>query len=283
MPYRLVLLSALLFAGTLAQAQQPAANGNTITLDAVVTPRSGVPVPNLQQGDFTLLDNKATRSLTSLKAFTAKQEPAEVVLVVDAVNTTFQNVAFERDQIDRFLRANGGHLAHPTALTIFTDTAQPGTRDEETLDVLGSWAATTDTLPAARATSRTVDDRPEGPDRAVGGGLGQARSGGGDVQHGLAQQRDRLQATLDRRRLVGDHQLVGRGALSEGLEVFLHVVLCPEGRVREHLVHMRGGPGGEQLVGLVVGHVEVADAELAPVEADGSSASDAVQLLLSGG
>jgi hypothetical protein len=37
-------------------------------------------------------------------------------------------------------------------LTIFTYTAEPGTRDEETLNLLGSWAATTDTLPASKAT-----------------------------------------------------------------------------------------------------------------------------------
>jgi hypothetical protein len=31
-------------------------------------------------------------------------------------------------------------------LTVFTDTAAPGSRDAETLRLLGSWAATADTL-----------------------------------------------------------------------------------------------------------------------------------------
>lgn len=111
-----ILFPALLFATALLHAQQP------ITLDAVVIPKSGQPIPNLQQGDFTLLDNKAPRPLTSFKALTAKQAPAEVIIVVDAVNTSYQNVAFERDQINKFLRAREGQLEFPTALAIFTDT-----------------------------------------------------------------------------------------------------------------------------------------------------------------
>jgi hypothetical protein len=43
-------------------------------------------------------------------------------------------------------------LAADPGLTIFTYTAEPGSRDEETLNLLGGWAATTDTLPANQAT-----------------------------------------------------------------------------------------------------------------------------------
>jgi hypothetical protein len=45
-----------------------------------------------------------------------------------------------------------GELSLSSQLTIFAYTAEPGSRDEETLQLLGSWAATPDTHPAAKAT-----------------------------------------------------------------------------------------------------------------------------------
>jgi VWFA-related protein len=93
-----------------------------IYLDVVVTPKSGPPVAGLQQQDFTLFDNKTARPITSFKALGGPQAPVEVVLLVDAVNTDYQTVAYEREQIELFLKANDGHLAHPVSLAIFTDT-----------------------------------------------------------------------------------------------------------------------------------------------------------------
>lgn len=92
-----------------------------ITLDVVVTPKSGQPVTGLQQQDFTLLDNKAAQPIISFQAIDGRQAPIEVILVVDAVNTGQQNVAYEREQIEKFLRADGGHLAYPTTLAVFGD------------------------------------------------------------------------------------------------------------------------------------------------------------------
>jgi len=43
------------------------------------------------------------------------------VLVLDDVNTGFANVAYERSEIDKFLRTDGGQLAHPMALAFLTD------------------------------------------------------------------------------------------------------------------------------------------------------------------
>lgn len=93
-----------------------------IVLDVVVTPKSGPPVSGLQRQDFTLLDNKVPQTIASFEAFDARQAPIDVILVIDAVNTSYQNLGYERSQIDRFLRADGGSLAHPTALAILSDT-----------------------------------------------------------------------------------------------------------------------------------------------------------------
>lgn len=113
----LFLFAALLYAcAASAQQQKP------LTLDVVVTAKSGLPVSDLQQQDFTLLDNKARQAVTSFQAVDGRHAPIEVVLVVDAVNTAYQNVAYEREQIDRYLRGDGGKLAHPTAFAVLTDT-----------------------------------------------------------------------------------------------------------------------------------------------------------------
>jgi VWFA-related protein len=102
-------------------AAPPPADASRIYLDVVVSPRSGPPVADLQQQDFTLLDNKSPRTITSFQAFTGREAPIKVVLVIDAINAGTQRVDFDRIQVDRFLRAESGHLAYPVALALFTD------------------------------------------------------------------------------------------------------------------------------------------------------------------
>ncbi len=104
-------------------------SSKAITIDAVAETKGGIPTPALQASDFTLLDNKTQRPLTSFNARVGKDAPVEVILVIDAVNTRFQNVAYERSEIEKFLHANEGQLPFPTTLAIFTDTGtriQPG-------------------------------------------------------------------------------------------------------------------------------------------------------------
>jgi VWFA-related protein len=67
------------------------------------------------------LDNKALQPITGFQAYSGGKTPVDVVLVIDAVNTTYQNIAFERGELGKFLTANGGHLANPTTLAIVTD------------------------------------------------------------------------------------------------------------------------------------------------------------------
>lgn len=92
-----------------------------IYLDVVVSAKGGPPVTDLQHEDFTVLDNKVPQTITSLKVVTGREAPIEVVLVIDAVNTTVQNVSYGRLQVEKFLRADAGHLAYPVSLAIFTD------------------------------------------------------------------------------------------------------------------------------------------------------------------
>src|SRR5271156_840636 len=120
------LLLVALFCTAAASAQQanPQAHpaSGKIFLDVVVSPKSGPPVADLQQQDFTLLDNNSPQPITSFQPVTGRQAPVEVVLVIDAINSDARTVSYERIQIDKFLLAEGGRLAFPVAIAVATDT-----------------------------------------------------------------------------------------------------------------------------------------------------------------
>jgi VWFA-related protein len=118
--FAIALLSLAIWAA--ASPAQQAPPPNRITLDVVVTPKSGAPVAGLQKQDFTVLDNGVAQPIATFTAVGVQPAPLEVVLLIDAVNTNFQNIAWERKQVDSFFRSDGGRLAHPTTLAIFTDT-----------------------------------------------------------------------------------------------------------------------------------------------------------------
>jgi len=46
-------------------------------------------------------------------------------------------------------------IAADQGLTLFTYAAEPGSRSEEALNLLGSWAATTDAVAPERTTDRS--------------------------------------------------------------------------------------------------------------------------------
>jgi VWFA-related protein len=93
-----------------------------ITLDVTVTDASGQPVSGLSEGDFTILDNQQRSKIASFREVEgATTDAAQVILVVDEVNNTFQSVASERDQMTKFLSRNGGHLPVPISIALFSD------------------------------------------------------------------------------------------------------------------------------------------------------------------
>ncbi len=97
-----------------------------VTLYVQAADKSGKPVRGLQQQDFTIFDDQQPRQIASfqavdLQASAASVPPLEIVLVVDAVNTTLLEVDYERDQIRKFLLRNDGKLPWPVSLVIFTE------------------------------------------------------------------------------------------------------------------------------------------------------------------
>ena len=96
-----------------------------LDLDVVVSGHDGKAVAGLQQQDFSAYLDKESQPITPFHAVvaTSSTAPVETILLVDTVNTRFSNVAYERQQIDRFLKQNGGKLSQPITLVILSDTS----------------------------------------------------------------------------------------------------------------------------------------------------------------
>jgi VWFA-related protein len=118
LPLLRLLLPPLLSIPLVAQ-QQPA----TVTLDITVTEHSGKTVPGLTQPDFTILDNGKPQQILSFSAIQGpvSDPPTQVILLIDTVNNSITNVAYEREQIATFLRRNGPTLSLPLSLIFFSD------------------------------------------------------------------------------------------------------------------------------------------------------------------
>ena len=113
---------------------------HTISLDVVVTDKSGKPVPDLQQADFTLLDDKQPKPILSFRAINeASKEnapPTQAIVLIDAVNSSFQVLGQQRLQLQQFLQKFGDQLPIPMSLVFLADTSAPvqlPTRDVKTL------------------------------------------------------------------------------------------------------------------------------------------------------
>jgi VWFA-related protein len=96
-----------------------------VTIDVVVSNRSGKPVRGLQQQDFTVLNDKQPNSLISFRAVDLDAgtpgPPTEMLLVIDAINADGAEVGREREGIKNFLQRNGGRLVLPVSLVTLTD------------------------------------------------------------------------------------------------------------------------------------------------------------------
>ncbi len=110
-----------------SQSAPPAAvneANSRITLDVVANDKSGKPVSDLQQQEFTILDNKQPQKILSFQAVrqvTPSDSGLEVVLVIDSVNTAFTRVSYEREQVEKFLKQDAGRLSWPVSFAFLSD------------------------------------------------------------------------------------------------------------------------------------------------------------------
>ena len=107
-------------------------NAQAVVLDVVVTDKDGKPVYNLTRDDFQIFEDKVPqtiRSLDSPEVHTSaakipinstadldKQEPSApvTILVLDEVNTRFEDEIFARYSLKKFLDTQGDMLSQPT-------------------------------------------------------------------------------------------------------------------------------------------------------------------------
>ncbi len=104
-----------------AQLQPAATAGHELRQEAYVNAKSGQPVNDLEQKDFTVSDNKSARPITTFRRLNPQKEPVSVILLLDAVNTPYQTTVYARGGIEKFLKLNQGQLANPTSIVIMTD------------------------------------------------------------------------------------------------------------------------------------------------------------------
>ncbi len=70
------------------------------------------------------MDDNRAQPIASFQAVNGltTEPPAEIVLVLDTMNTSFQQMAVVRQGVQKFLRQDSGHLALPVSVILLTDT-----------------------------------------------------------------------------------------------------------------------------------------------------------------
>ncbi len=98
--------------------------GGLIKLDVDVTDQAGNPVTGLAENDFTMLDQGEPVKIVSFRGFdesAAKTTPpGQVILVLDELNLIPSLIPDAKNEIEKFLQQNGGHLAQPASVLILT-------------------------------------------------------------------------------------------------------------------------------------------------------------------
>ena len=109
-----------------AQGQQAplTRDASHITIEAIAVDKQGHPLPGLSEQDFAILDNGQPRKITGFKAVSPSNDAEEeqVLIVLDTINTSFGEVAQEREQLSEYLNQNGGKLAAPTGIAVMSET-----------------------------------------------------------------------------------------------------------------------------------------------------------------
>jgi VWFA-related protein len=125
-----------------------------VKLDVMVTDKSQKPLSGLRSSDLTLLDNgqpQKTLSLVSFDGITGT--PVEVILVIDTVNLSQEQLSSAKSSVEKLLRANEGHLAQPVQVFLLSPAALSSTRAPSTDgNTLADQVARGTALPVTRPT-----------------------------------------------------------------------------------------------------------------------------------
>jgi VWFA-related protein len=158
----LALASTTLIFGAQAKAQQPDVptlnvSSRIVLLDVVVTDKQGRPVTDLKQSDFAVYEDKLPQKISSFEVPSVHELPVVssttelinpddpksfgqspvTVLVLDELNTHFEDSSFAVRSVRQYLESHPALLAQPTMLLIVADNRfhmlQNFTQDREAL------------------------------------------------------------------------------------------------------------------------------------------------------
>ncbi len=109
-----------------------------IILNVQVTDASGKPATGWKAQDFTLLENQRPRTNVAFKEVddTAATVPAQLILVLDAVNNSDRDIANDRKEIQRFLKQSHEPLIYPTSIAAVSDSGLTVGKPSRDRDVL---------------------------------------------------------------------------------------------------------------------------------------------------
>lgn len=115
-----------------------------VVMDVSVVDRAGNAVENLERGDFKVFEAGQPQTLSAFEAPAAHRMPAAMaagsvnsmvdvqrlmpaapitVIVLDELNTTFEDMAFARNAVRKYLNAQPELLTQPTAMLVATDSS----------------------------------------------------------------------------------------------------------------------------------------------------------------
>jgi VWFA-related protein len=110
------------------QAQTSESRRPYLVMDVVVTDKSGKVTKGLEEKDFTVQDSGQPQKIIAFRAVSGEvveaqpnDPPVKIIFMVDEINTTFSKVAYERNQITKFLQQNGGKINYPVSMGFFSD------------------------------------------------------------------------------------------------------------------------------------------------------------------
>jgi len=113
---------------TATSSQPPAiafsAPEGLLHIDIVVANPAGSPVTGLPAADFSLLDNGQPAKIVSFHAYSVAfppHPPVDITLLLDTFQVPRELETIEHEQLEDFLRQNGGQLPQPISLLILND------------------------------------------------------------------------------------------------------------------------------------------------------------------
>jgi VWFA-related protein len=118
------------------------ATTRNVILDAVVTDKKGSVVTGLTRNDFVIREDNVPQEIQSFDAVaggkSAEDATPHTILLVDELNTHFEDMAYTRYSVNRLLHRDGVKLQQPTALYILSNDGlhvlQNYTRDPAVID-----------------------------------------------------------------------------------------------------------------------------------------------------